>query len=87
MTPQLDGALVTQPVLFIAGEKDLVLKPFQGVEGTKLALNANCIAEPRCVFYPGRGHWIQVEEAAAVNAELVAFLNVHLPPPPISCKL
>ena len=70
LTPQLAGAKVRQPALFIAGEKDGVLR-FTSMEPMK-----QLVPDMRkLVLLPGCGHWTQQERPAEVNAELIAFLK------------
>ncbi len=68
------GCVIRQPALFIAGERDNVLK-FP-------ASQAQIEAYPRTLpglrgshILPGAGHWIQRERAAEVNRLLLAFLS------------
>ncbi len=70
LTPQLAAAKVQQPALFIAGEKDGVMR-FTSVEPMK-----QLVPDMRkLVMLPGCGHWTQQERPAEVNAELIAFLK------------
>lgn len=68
------GCVITQPSLFIAGERDSVLqfpasmshianytKTLPGLRGSHIL--------------PGAGHWVQRESAEAVNALLLGFLD------------
>ena len=67
------GAVIRQPALFIAGERDPTLRigrrdpvammqeAVPGLRGTRLI--------------PGAGHWVQQEAAAEVNAALLGFLR------------
>ena len=68
--PELAGAKVQQPALFIAGEKDGVLR-FTPLEPMKAAVpNLKQI-----VLLPDCGHWTQQERPQEVNRELIEFLN------------
>jgi pimeloyl-ACP methyl ester carboxylesterase len=69
--PQLAGARVTQPALFIAGEKDgvIALNP-AGIE----TMRQHC-DHLRVVLLPGAGHWTQQERPAETNAALIEFLK------------
>lgn len=73
-TPQLSGAKVEQPVLFIAGEKDSVIRG-----ATAEALTAsmkNAVPGLRDVkLFPGAGHWVQQERVAETNAAMLEFLR------------
>ncbi len=67
--PQLAGAKVQQPALFIAGDRDGVL--LFGVD----AMKAN-VPNLRDVITPsGCGHWTQQERPDEVNAALIRFLQ------------
>jgi pimeloyl-ACP methyl ester carboxylesterase len=70
--PELAGAQVKQPALFIAGEKDgvIAMNP-AGIETMK----QNVPDLKKVVLLPGCGHWTQQERPAEVNAELIAFLK------------
>jgi pimeloyl-ACP methyl ester carboxylesterase len=68
--PQLDGAKVTQPALFIGGTKDGVLA-FTSQE----AMKANCSDLRGLVMIEGAGHWTQQERPAEVNVALIEFLK------------
>jgi len=69
LTERLGEAHVTQPALFVAGERDLVLRmsPPAGMEGWVDDLR-------RTVIVAGAGHWIQQERPDDVNDALLAFL-------------
>jgi pimeloyl-ACP methyl ester carboxylesterase len=70
--PQLQGAKIQQPALFIAGERDgvIAMNP-AGIEMMK----QNATDLRKVVLLPGCGHWTQQERPAEVNAELIAFLK------------
>jgi pimeloyl-ACP methyl ester carboxylesterase len=70
--PALQGARITQPALFIAGEKDgvIAMNP-AGLETMK----QNCDDLRDVVVLPGAGHWTQQERPAEVNAALINFLK------------
>jgi pimeloyl-ACP methyl ester carboxylesterase len=69
LTPNLAGARVEAPALFIAGERDPVLRmsPPQIMDGWVPDLRGTLIL-------PGAGHWIQQERPDEVNAALLEFL-------------
>jgi epoxide hydrolase A/B len=72
VTPQLEGKKILQPALFLAGEKDLVLK-FPGMNlDTMRALIPNLQG---CIIVPGAGHWVPVEYPEEVNKSLLDFLQ------------
>jgi pimeloyl-ACP methyl ester carboxylesterase len=75
ITTHLRGVKVKQPVLFIAGDMDLVVLGNGGVESVSRGLDRNCVTPPTKVFYPGVGHWVQQEKAEEVSRELVAWLD------------
>jgi pimeloyl-ACP methyl ester carboxylesterase len=70
--PQLEGARITQPALFIAGEKDGVIAMQPGAIDT---LKGLCDDFRGSVLLPGAGHWTQQERPAEVNKALIDFLN------------
>jgi pimeloyl-ACP methyl ester carboxylesterase len=70
LTPQLAGAHVTMPSLFVAGAADPVLwmtPPDRQVEYLD-DLRGRLLIE-------GAGHWVQQERPVEVNAALVDFLR------------
>ncbi|OGO50337.1 MAG: epoxide hydrolase [Chloroflexi bacterium RBG_16_68_14] len=68
--PQLAGAKVSQPALFIAGDRDPVLS-FTSIDAMK-----EHVPDLRdVVLLPGCGHWTQQERPAEVNAALIEFLR------------
>jgi pimeloyl-ACP methyl ester carboxylesterase len=75
LTPQLAGAKVTVPSLFIGGTLDpvLVMSPPGIMEGHVLDHRGNVLVE-------GAGHWVQQEKPGEVNEALVSFVRaVHQP--------
>jgi pimeloyl-ACP methyl ester carboxylesterase len=67
------GCSVRQPSLFIAGERDNVLR----FPASKAQIDAYPRTLPGlrgCHVLPGAGHWIQRERAAEVNALLLDFI-------------
>ena len=67
---ELEDATIQQPALFLAGERDPVIK-MANPEGMK-ALIPN-LTMP--AFIPNCGHWTQQEKPAEVNAALIKFLK------------
>lgn len=69
-TPELDGAIVAIPSLFVGGALDPVLM-----------MSPPAVAHPSLadhrgdVVVPGAGHWVQQEAPHEVNAALVGFLD------------
>jgi pimeloyl-ACP methyl ester carboxylesterase len=74
ITPQLTDAKISAPVMFLAGEKDVVIR---GATAAQLTANMQRTAtDLRSVtLLPGAGHWVQQERAAETNAALVQFLK------------
>ena len=68
--PELAGARIEQPALFIGGEKDGVVMfvPMDPMKEFVTDLR-------KLVTLPGCGHWTQQERPDQVNAELIEFLN------------
>ena len=73
-TPQLGGVKISQPVLFLAGEKDVVIR---GATADQLAaFMTQAVADLRGVkLSPGAGHWIQQERPGDTNAAVLEFLK------------
>ncbi|MGO9153504.1 alpha/beta fold hydrolase [Mycobacterium sp.] len=68
-TPELAGAKIAVPSLFVAGTADPVLA------FTRADRAAEVISGPyRQVMIDGAGHWLQQERPAEVNATLLEFL-------------
>ena len=68
--PQLAGAHVQQPAIFIAGDRDAVLT-FARPD----AMKDSVPHLKKTVMLPGVGHWTQQEAPEAVNRELIEFLD------------
>ncbi|MEY4749619.1 MAG: hypothetical protein RIQ60_1833 [Pseudomonadota bacterium] len=67
------GAVIRQPALFIAGERDGVLRfPASKAQIERFSQTLPCLRG--CHILPGAGHWIQRERAAQVNTLLLDFL-------------
>ena len=74
LTTAWRGCPIPQPSLFVAGERDGVLRspPAQA----QLAAFAQTLPGLRgCHLLPGAGHWVQRERAAQVNELLLGFLR------------
>jgi pimeloyl-ACP methyl ester carboxylesterase len=74
LTPQLAGATISAPVLFIAGEDDPVIR---GHTAESLTTMLKVTVKDLCgvTILPNAGHWIQQECPAAVNTALIKFLG------------
>ncbi|WP_329514686.1 alpha/beta fold hydrolase [Pseudomonas moraviensis] len=72
MTAFWDGALLLQPMLFIAGSLDGVLT-MTSEEYENLHLHAPMLAGKHII--PNAGHWIQQERPKEVNDHLITFLQ------------
>ena len=68
------GAKVTVPALYMAGERDLVVK-FPRVDQLIANLKLFVPNLTKTIMLPGCGHWTQQERASEVNAALIAFLR------------
>ena len=73
--PQLTGAKIDLPVMFIAGAEDVVIR---GADKDKLTeLLSRTSTDLREVkLYENTGHWIQQEKADEINADLIGFLDM-----------
>jgi len=68
------GALVSVPALYVAGDRDLVVR-FPGMDQLIPNLSKFVTQLRRTVMLPGCGHWTQQERAAEVNAAMLEFLR------------
>jgi pimeloyl-ACP methyl ester carboxylesterase len=68
------GAKVTVPALYIAGDRDVVVK-FPRVDQLISNLKLFVPNLTKTIMLPGCGHWTQQERASEVNAALIAFLR------------
>lgn len=79
LTPQLSDAKVEQPALFIAGERDMVIR---GASATSLdsLMRPWAPALRRVVVVPEIGHWVQQEAPRETNSAMIDFLSsLHTP--------
>lgn len=67
------GALIGQPALFIAGERDPTLRI--GRRDPIAAMREAVPGLRDAIIVPGAGHWVQQEAAERVNAALIEFLR------------
>lgn len=74
ITPQLSGATIEQPVLFVAGAKDVVIR---GATADQLTQQMSPVAKDlRGVkLIPNIGHWVQQESPNATNEAMIEFLK------------
>jgi pimeloyl-ACP methyl ester carboxylesterase len=77
-TPQLAGVKINAPVLFVAGEKDVVIR---GASAEALTASMrNAVPGLREVkLLPNAGHWVQQERPREVNEAIIAFLKANAP--------
>jgi len=68
------GAKVTVPALYIAGDRDLVVR-FPGAPELIANLTKFVPKLTKTIMLSGCGHWTQQERANEVNAALIAFLR------------
>lgn len=68
----LDGAKISQPAIFIAGEKDPVL---EWTADAYAAFDINVPNLRKKTLIPGAGHWIQQERPSEVNRLVLEFLS------------
>ena len=68
------GAKVTVPALYVAGDRDLVVK-FPGAEQLLANLAKTVPQLRKQIMLSGCGHWTQQERATDVNAAIVEFLK------------
>jgi len=68
------GALVSVPALYVAGDRDLVVR-FPGMDQLIPNLSKFVPQLRRTVMLAGCGHWTQQERAAEVNDAMLEFLK------------
>ena len=68
------GAVVTVPALYVAGDRDLVVR-CPGMDQLIANLSTFVPQLRRTVMLPGCGHWTQQERASEVNALMLEFLK------------
>jgi pimeloyl-ACP methyl ester carboxylesterase len=73
-TPQLTGAKIAQPVRFISGARDGVIR---GASAEQLTERMSSVATDLrgVVLIPEAGHWVQQEKPQETNAAIVEFLK------------
>lgn len=74
ITEHLEGVQVHKPVLFIAGEQDIVIagatQPQLEGAMSKIATDLRGV-----ILFPGVGHWVQQEAADETNEAMLEFLD------------
>ena len=68
------GARVTVPALYMAGDRDAVVK-FPRIDQLIANLKLFVPNLTKTIMLPGCGHWTQQERPSEVNAALIAFLR------------
>ena len=68
------GATVDVPALYVAGDRDLVVK-FRGMDQLIPSLARFVPGLRRTIMLPGCGHWTQQERPHEVNAAMLEFLK------------
>ena len=74
MVPLYDFARVTVPALYVAGDRDLVVR-FPGADKFIANLGQFVPQLRETVMLPDCGHWSQQERPEEINAALVRFLK------------
>ena len=69
------GAPVSPPALYVAGDRDLVVS-FPGMKEYIPTLKMFVPRLTRTVMLPGCGHWTQQERPSEVNAAMIEFLGI-----------
>jgi len=68
------GAVVTVPALYVAGDRDLVVR-FPGMDQLLPNLSKFIPKLRQTIMLPGCGHWTQQERAREVNDAMLEFLK------------
>jgi pimeloyl-ACP methyl ester carboxylesterase len=67
-----DGAAITVPALYIAGDRDMLVTVFQ----QDIAKQSSFVPKLRpMMMLPGCGHWTQQERASEVSAAMIDFVR------------
>jgi len=74
LTAPFAGVPVTVPALYIAGDRDPVVR-FPGMDQLLPNLKKFVPNLRETIMLPGCGHWTQQERPAEVNAAIVDFLK------------
>ena len=73
-TPQLAGAKIDKPVLFIAGDKDSVIRGATA-DALRKSMSAAVPGLRDVKLIPNTGHWVQQERPEETNAAMLEFLR------------
>jgi pimeloyl-ACP methyl ester carboxylesterase len=73
-TPQLAGATISAPVMFLAGEQDVVIRGATA-EALTASMQPAVPGLREVTLIPATGHWVQQERVEETNQALVAFLE------------
>ncbi len=73
-TPQLADAKVTAPVLFLAGDKDTVIRG-ASADALRAGMKDAVPGLKDVILVPDTGHWIQQERPEETNAAILEFLR------------
>jgi pimeloyl-ACP methyl ester carboxylesterase len=73
-TPQLTGAKIDEPVLFLAGDKDTVIRGATA-DALRTSMKDAVPGLRHVKLIPNTGHWVQQERAAETNAAILEFLQ------------
>jgi pimeloyl-ACP methyl ester carboxylesterase len=68
------GAKVTVPALYVAGDRDLVVR-FPGMDKLLPTLGTVIPNLRKTIMLPGCGHWTQQERPSEVNSAMIEFLR------------
>ena len=68
------GARVMVPALYVAGDRDLVVR-FRGMDQLIPNLTKFVPQLRKTIMLPGCGHWTQQERPDAVNVAMIEFLR------------
>lgn len=73
-TPQLADAKITAPVLFLAGDKDVVIRG-ASAQSLETAMRPAVPGLKSVKLIPDTGHWVQQERPVETNALMLEFLR------------
>jgi pimeloyl-ACP methyl ester carboxylesterase len=73
-TPQLQGATISAPALFVAGDKDGVIRG-ASAEALTTSMKTAVPGLRGVVLIPNTGHWVQQERPEETNRAILEFLK------------